>query len=173
VRILAATNKDLSKQIREGLFREDLYHRLNVIQIRVPPLRERTEDILPLANYFLQKFCEEDKQPLLSLDAQAEQFLVDYRWPGNVRELRNAIERAVIRSRGEVLRLDDFPLAMDENDLSIEIGGVDTLSLEQVEKNYILSVLEKNGGNKKLTAEQLGIGYNTLWRKLKQYGRDL
>ncbi len=173
VRILAATNKDLPKQIREGQFREDLFHRLNVIQIRVPPLRERPEDILPLANYFLQKFCEEDKQPMMSLDAQAEQFLVDYRWPGNVRELRNAIERAVIRSRGEVLRLDDFQLALDENTVPSEVSGVDTLTLEQVEKNYILSLLEKNGGNKKLTAEQLGIGYNTLWRKLKHYGKDL
>jgi DNA-binding NtrC family response regulator len=173
VRILAATNKDLPKQIREGRFREDLYHRLNVIQIRVPPLRERKEDILPLANYFLQKFCEEDKQPLMTLDAQAERFLMDYRWPGNVRELSNAIERAVIRSRGEILRLDDFQMPVEDNDFPGELTGVDTLTLDQVEKNYILGLLEKNGGNKKLTAEQLAIGYNTLWRKLKQYGREL
>jgi two-component system response regulator HydG len=172
VRIIAATNKDLGQLMKEGHFREDLFHRLNVITIKIPPLRERREDILPLALHFLKRFCEKEDKPHLSLDAAAEEFLTSYPWPGNVRELENAVERAVIRSRGSYLQVEDFQLAMEEKDLPCVVDGAEKgMTLEEVEKAYILSVLERNGGNKKLTAEQLGIGYNTLWRKLKRYNR--
>jgi len=172
VRIIAATNKDLSQLMKEGRFREDLFHRINVINIKIPPLRERREDVLPLALNFLKKFCDKEDKPHLVLDAAAEEFLAGYPWPGNVRELENAVERAVIRSRGNLLRTEDFQLAMEEKDLPCVVDGTEQgMTLEEVEKAYILSVLEKNNGNKKLTAEQLGIGYNTLWRKLKKYNR--
>jgi DNA-binding NtrC family response regulator len=170
---VAATNKDLQQLMSEGQFREDLFHRINVISIQIPPLRERRDDILPLARHFLKKCCDKEDKPDLQIDPAAESFLSEYRWPGNVRELENAIERAVIRSRGSTLWVEDFQLAMEEKDLPCVVEGTDKgMTLEEVEKAYILSVLDKNGGNKKLTAKQLGIGYNTLWRKLKRYERD-
>jgi transcriptional regulator with PAS, ATPase and Fis domain len=173
VRIVAATNKDLQMLMSDGQFREDLFHRINVISIQIPPLRERRDDILSLARHFLKKFCDKEDKPDLQIDPAAESFLAEYRWPGNVRELENAIERAVIRSRGSTLWLEDFQLAVEEKDLPCVVEGTDKgMTLEEVEKAYILSVLDKNGGNKKLTAKQLGIGYNTLWRKLKRYERD-
>ncbi|RME19556.1 MAG: HAMP domain-containing protein [Deltaproteobacteria bacterium] len=172
VRIIAATNRDLHKLMEQGQFREDLFHRLNVITIHIPPLRERKEDILPIARYFLARFCEKEGKPGLSLGPEAEEFLMRYHWPGNVRELENAVERAVIRCMGDTIIPEDFQLdtealALPEQ-LAAESDGV--LTLEELEKRYILSVLEKNNGNKKETARQLGIGYNTLWRKLKKYG---
>ncbi|NMB77343.1 MAG: sigma 54-interacting transcriptional regulator [Myxococcales bacterium] len=172
VRMIAATNQDLPALIREGRFREDLFHRINVISLRVPPLRERREDILPLCAQFIQQVCEREGKPLLALDAQAEKFLLEYRWPGNVRELENAVERAVIRALGDTLRLDDFQLSVDEKDLPCVVQGLEkNMTLEQVERAYILAVLDKHHGNKKAAAEELGIGYNTLWRKLKSYGK--
>ncbi|MBN2495062.1 MAG: sigma 54-interacting transcriptional regulator [Deltaproteobacteria bacterium] len=174
VRILAATNKDLQARMREGLFREDLYHRLNVIAIHVPPLRERKEDILLLAREFCQKFAAKEDRPLPFFSPEAERFLLEYRWPGNVRELENAIERAVIRSRSRNLRVDDFQLVMDERDLPCVLDGVEkSMTLAEVEKAYIMSVLEKHAGNKKAAAKDLAIGYNTLWRKLKKYQDEL
>ncbi len=170
VRILAATNKDLPQLIKEGLFREDLFHRINVIAIHIPPLRERRLDILPMARFFLARFCKREEKPFLRIDQAAEKFLTEYHWPGNVRELENAVERAVIRARGDVLRLEDFQLTSQEPKLPIVAKGIEQgMTLEEVEKTYILSVLAKNDGNKKLTAQQLAIGYNTLWRKLKKY----
>jgi DNA-binding NtrC family response regulator len=172
VRILAATNQDLHLRMAEGKFREDLFHRINVISIRVPPLRERKEDILPLATFFIQRMCEREKKPWMTLEPAAEAFLKEYRWPGNVRELENAVERAVIRSLGQTLRQDDFQLSIEEKDLPCVVEGTkNAMTLEEVEKAYILSVLEKHGGNKKATAEELAIGYNTLWRKLKTYNK--
>ncbi len=173
VRIVAATNRDLQKLMKEGQFREDLYHRINVISIKLPPLRERRDDILPLASAFLAKYCDKESRPQLVFDPAAEKFLCDYNWPGNVRELENAIERAVIRSRGRTLHAEDFQLVAETGDLPELIEGVeDGMTLQQVEKIYIMKVLDKNGGNKKLTAKELDIGYNTLWRKLKKYGKD-
>jgi len=170
VRVIAATNRDLSALMKEGLFREDLYHRLNVIRIEIPPLRERREDILPLAQAFLRRFCTREGKGLMQFSAEAEKFLLEYPWPGNVRELENAIERAVIRSLDQFIRPEDFQLRPAEEVLPPEAQDK-VLTLEELERAYILKVLEANGGNKKLTAQQLGIGYNTLWRKLKQYGR--
>ncbi|RLB58694.1 MAG: hypothetical protein DRI34_04125 [Deltaproteobacteria bacterium] len=174
VRILAATNRDLQALMKEGQFREDLYHRLNVITIRIPPLRERRQDIMPLAGHFLKRYSDKENKPALRFSAEAEKLLLQYHWPGNVRELENAVERAVIRCLGEVITAEDFQLSCDDGELPAELDGSEgqTLSLEEVERRYILAVLEKNDGNKKETARQLGIGYNTLWRKLKKYGRQ-
>jgi DNA-binding NtrC family response regulator len=170
VRIITATNKDLVRLMKAGQFREDLFHRINVITIKIPPLRERRKDVLPLVMHFLKSFCEKENKPHLVLDTAAEEFLVGYPWPGNVRELENAVERAVIRSRGSYLQVEDFQLAMEGKDLPCVVEGTEkSMTLEEVEKAYTQSVLEKNNGNKKLTAKQLGIGYNTLWRKLKKY----
>ncbi len=172
VRIVAATNKDLFNLMREGMFREDLFHRINVISLKIPPLRERKEDILPLARHFLSVIIKKEGRAPVAIEHQAERYLEEYRWSGNVRELENAMERAVIRSRGHTLRVEDFQLAMeDDTEISLVEQADTGKTLEEVEKAYILSVLEKNLGNKKSTAKQLGIGYNTLWRKLKQYNK--
>jgi DNA-binding NtrC family response regulator len=173
VRLLAATNRDLGQLIRSGKFREDLYHRLNVIQIHIPPLRERRDDILPLARLFVQKFADGEAKPIVGMTAAAERLLAEYSWPGNVRELENAVERAVIRSLSDQLDKEDFQLTARDRALpAVEEGRGRDLTLEEVEKAHILSVLDQNDGNKKLTAEILGIGYNTLWRKLKKYNAE-
>jgi DNA-binding NtrC family response regulator len=172
VRLLAATNKDIQQLMKEGRFREDLFHRLNVMTLRVPPVRERKEDILPLVTHFIRKICERENKPPISVDAKAEQMLVQYSWPGNVREIENSVERAVIRSRGQVLHGDDFQLQEEKKSAVLTPeGATRPMTLEEVEKDHILGVLEKNKGNKKVTAEELAIGYNTLWRKLKQYNK--
>ncbi|MBW2276774.1 MAG: sigma-54-dependent Fis family transcriptional regulator [Deltaproteobacteria bacterium] len=173
VRLLAATNRDLEQLIQQGMFREDLYHRLNVIPIHIPPLREHKADILPLVSLFVRKIADVEGKPIVGMTAEAERFLADYPWPGNVRELENAVERAVIRSRSNQLEKDDFQLVAIDRGLPVIEEAVDReWTLAEVEKAYILSVLERNRGNKKLTAEALGIGYNTLWRKLKKYDSD-
>ncbi len=170
VRIIASTNQDLLRCIKNGSFREDLYHRLNVISIRVPALKDRKDDILPLARFFLAKFADKEDKPITRISPDAEQFLLGYSWPGNVRELENAVERAVIRSRDTELRLDDFQLTEQEQDAPIIKDALSRhMTLAEVERAYILEVLRHNDGNKKATASQLGIGYNTLWRKLKKY----
>ncbi len=172
VRLLAATNRDLAQRMREGAFREDLFHRLNVIQIRVPPLRERREDIPLLARHFIEKYADKEGRQALRLEGEAERFLVEYPWPGNVRELENAVERAVIRAIGDVLRPPDFQLESGES-ASPAAGELDqalaeSLTLDQLEQRYIEKVLTHCGGNKRAAARLLGIGYNTLWRKLKK-----
>jgi transcriptional regulator with GAF, ATPase, and Fis domain len=170
VRIIAATNKDLMQLIKEGMFREDLYHRINVISIAIPPLRERKEDILPLAHLFLKHFADKERKASLSIDPEAGKFLQQYQWTGNVRELENAVERAVIRSRSSVLKIEDFQLVVKEQEpLDVFKDHMRPITLAEMERIFILKVLEKNEGNKKMTAEELGIGYNTLWRKLKLF----
>lgn len=170
VRIIASTNQDLQRCIKEGSFREDLFHRLNVITIRIPALKERKDDILPLARFFLARFTDKEDKHITRISPDAEEFLLNYSWPGNVRELENAVERAIIRSRDTELRLDDFQLTEQEQDAPV-IGQALTqgMTLAELERTYILKVLRQNNGNKKATASQLGIGYNTLWRKLKKY----
>jgi DNA-binding NtrC family response regulator len=170
VRILAATNKNLQEEVDQGGFREDLFYRLNVISIRVPPLRERPDDILPLGEYFLQKYGRKMGLPSLHIDPSAAHLLLQYRWPGNVRELENVIQRAVALANGDTLRPEDLPEPVrgdrDVEPFPMEAGS----TLESVEKRYILHVLEQQGGNRGRSAEVLGIGRNTLWRKLKAYG---
>jgi two-component system response regulator HydG len=173
VRLLAATNRDLESMILQGEFREDLYHRLNVIPIHIPPLRDHKDDILPLARLFVRKFADVEGKPIAGMTAEAERLLTEYPWPGNVRELENAVERAVIRSRSNQLDKDDFQLVAVDRGLPVIQEAADhDWTLAEVEKAYILSVLERHQGNKKLTAEILGIGYNTLWRKLKKYDAE-
>ena len=170
VRILAATNKDLKKEIELGNFRDDLYYRLNVVNIHVPPLRERKEDIPVLAAAFLKEFSEENGRDLAGMDPKTRNALYNYPWPGNVRELRNCIESAVVMSKGNVITLEDLPPTItsesEGNYIKIGIGT----SLAEAEKTIIRSTLHSNSGNKSRTAEILGIGRKTLHRKIAEYG---
>jgi len=167
VRIIAATNRNLNIAIKNGSFREDLFYRLNVISIELPPLRERKEDIKPLANYFLGKYGRKSSKNIKTLDPAAEEVLLDYDWPGNIRELENVIERAVILCETDVITKED--IAITGNTLSDrKIHGVP--QLQEIEKNYILSVLEKTGGNQTNASKLLGLDRKTLYLKLKKYG---
>lgn len=166
IRLICATNKDLSSLVTRGLFREDLLYRINTIQIEVPPLRERGEDILALADFFLKKYAWKYDKLSLKFNHQAQEKLLKYSWPGNIRELEHSIEKAVILSENNVLKADDFFLK--------PLGGTkadgDTLKLEEMEKRFILRALEKNPGNVSAAADQLGITRQTLYNKLKKFG---
>jgi DNA-binding NtrC family response regulator len=169
VRLLAATNRDLVSEIRAARFREDLYYRLRVVEIRVPALRERREDILPLARTFLAGAVQRTGRKVSGFTPAAAQLLLTYRWPGNVRELENAVERAVVLARRSRVDADDLPaeigLAVPE---PVAVGEV--RKLEQVERDYIASVLRAVGGNRAQAAAKLGIGTATLYRRLKSVG---
>ncbi len=171
VRIVAATNRDLAHAVAAGTFRQDLYYRLKVVELHVPALRERREDILPLARALLASASLRMKRSLAGLAPRAAEQLIRYEWPGNVRELENAMERAAALARGSRVELDDLP---DEVRQAVPlpmpiVGGI--RRLEDVEKDYILAALDLNGGNQTRTAEQLHIGSATLYRKLKSYGK--
>jgi NtrC-family two-component system response regulator AlgB len=166
-RILAATNQELEQLVSEKRFREDLYYRLNVIELKVPPLRERPGEIVPLAENFLEQFAALHRKPVMRLDEQARTVLLSYRWPGNIRELRNVIERAVILSRGQDLTMSDLP------DKILDHEGVAEKSstLEELERRHIKAVLEQ-AVTLEEAAEMLGINVATLWRKRRRYGID-
>mgnify|MGYP000995738842 CR=1 FL=1 len=171
VRIVAATHQDLKALVEAGRFRSDLYYRLNVVTLKVPPLREHKADIPLLAHHFLARFAERHAKPVKGLDAEMMAALKAYDYPGNVRELENIIERAVTLSVGEVLGARDLPdevLAVGDQPPALTEGGLNTL--EEREREYILWVLQKMGGNKSQAAEILGIDRVSLWRKLKRYG---
>jgi two-component system, NtrC family, response regulator HydG len=170
VRMLAATNRNLAREVQAGRFREDLYDRLRVIELRVPPLRERREDVLPLARLFVARASERLGRRIAGVTPRAAQQLLRYDWPGNVRELENAIERAVVLADGARVDADDLPeeVAVALPDPSAP-GRV--RSLEEMERDYILAVLKSAGDNKTKAAAQLRIGTATLFRKLKQYSR--
>ena len=169
VRVLAATNRDLGQLMQQGKVREDLFYRLNVIPVALPPLRERREDILPLAEYFLGYFGEKQGR-LLRLTAAAEERLLRYPWPGNVRELENAMERTTILARHDPVGPDELPPHIAAG---TPLGAAPILPQEQtlaeVERSHILQTLERYGWNHSRTAEALGIGRTSLWRKLKEY----
>ena len=173
VRIMAATNSDLQASIHSGKFRTDLYYRLNVISIQIPPLRERPEDIPLLAEHFLRKIGVEMNRSIRGFTPAAMQVLMHYPWPGNVRELENAIERATaMMAEGEWINPQDLPedlIRQRAASAVMELGSDRVLPLRDMERRYILSILKKNEGNKLKTAKELEIGSNTLWRKLKQY----
>jgi two-component system response regulator FlrC len=168
VRIVAATNSDLTEAMREGRFREDLYHRLAVFPIRIPPLRERLADIIPLADELLGRIARQLGRPTLVLDEAARARLASYAWPGNVRELGNVLERAAILAEGSVLGAE-FILTGPPASASQGTAGAAVEKLEDMEKDAIRRMLALTGGNRKQTAARLGIGLRTLYDKLKVY----
>jgi DNA-binding NtrC family response regulator len=176
VRILSATNRDLEVAVEENRFREDLYFRINVIQLDVPPLRARGTDVLLLARRFVEVFAGRSGKQVVGISDRAAERLLAYSWPGNVRELRNVIERAVALTRHEQLVVEDLPEKVREYRASqVYIGGEDPTELaplEAVEQRYIVHVLKAVGGNKSTAARILGLDRKTLYRKLKQYELD-
>jgi two-component system, NtrC family, response regulator HydG len=168
-RVIAATNRDLVKEIRAARFREDLYYRLRVIEIEIPPLRERREDILPLARAFVEDAAARTGRKVKGVTPAAADQLLRYPWPGNVRELENAIERAVVLTRRGRLDVEDLP---PEVGLAVPDASVatDVRPLADVERDYIKSALRAVGGNRSQAARKLGIGEATLYRKIKQFG---
>src|SRR5438874_6042323 len=169
-RIIAATNRDLQKALEEGLLREDLYYRLNVILLRVPALRERMDDVQMLAMHFLRKYAAREHSSMSSIAEEALNVLLSYSWPGNVRELENAIERAVVLGKGDQLRAQDLPP-------QVHRGGDDErplipahLTLEEIEKLAIAQALRLTGGNKSEAAERLGIHRTSIYDKMRRYG---
>jgi DNA-binding NtrC family response regulator len=168
VRLLAATNRDLPAEIQAARFRQDLYYRLRVVELRAPPLRERRDDILALARTFLNVAAKRMQRKITGITPAAANQLVRYGWPGNVRELENALERAVALARGSRIDVDDLPEEVRLAIPSTYVPGK-VRSLDDVERDYILAVVRANQGNKALAAKQLKIGIATLYRKLKQY----
>jgi DNA-binding NtrC family response regulator len=166
VRLISATNKDMKHEVSKGNFREDLYYRLNVVNIELPPLRDRKEDIPLLAEHFLTKFAEENKKDIKDLSPDAINDLLKYDWPGNVRELENVIERAVILSEEGSLNTKD--LLLEEN--GALVGEKSLTSITELEKKHIVNVLEECGGNCTKSARILGISRMTLYNKIRSYG---
>jgi two-component system response regulator HydG len=177
VRVIAATNKNLKDQINEGAFREDLYYRLNVVELEVPPLVERKEDIPLLTQHFLELFAAKNRKEIKGFTPRAMDNLIHYDWPGNVRELMNAVERGVVLSRSSYLDVPDFPFMKDsmlQNDQDsttpAKLSMQGDVPLEKIEKTAILKTLEAANGNKSEAARRLGITRKTLHKKLKAYG---
>jgi two-component system response regulator HydG len=173
VRVIAATNKDLIQEIETGRFREDLYYRLNVINLSVPSLRDRKEDIPILAQHFLTVFADKNQKKIKGLTPQAMDRLLKYQWPGNVRELMNAVERAIVLSRSEYLDEEELALLGEpsrENAVPTGHEVLANLPLDEVEKATIIKMLESTSGNKSEAARRLGITRKTLHKKLKKYG---
>ena len=169
-RVIAATNRDLAHGVAENIFRQDLYYRLKVVELHVPPLRDRRDDILPLARLLLAHTATRMDRKITGLAPSAADQLLRYEWPGNVRELENAMERAVALARGSRVQIADLPEEIRQAFPKPVVNGGTVQQLSEVEKDYILAVLELNDGNQTRTAKQLGIGAATLYRKLKKYG---
>jgi transcriptional regulator with PAS, ATPase and Fis domain len=163
VRLISATNQDLKKKVAENHFREDLFYRLNVINIELAPLRERKEDLKPLAEYFLKKYAAKCRRDKVVLSKAALSIFLRYDWPGNVRELENVIERAVVLCRGEVIEPQDVPLHTAAS------RSADAESLKDIEKDHIEFILKKADWNLTEAAQRLGIHRNTLRLKIKEY----
>ena len=170
VRIVAATNRDLKKEIQEGRFREDLYYRLNVVNIEVPPLRDRSDDIPLLAMSFLREFSDENGKRIEGFDNKARQAIYSYSWPGNVRELRNCVESAVVMASGPLVGIEDLPPGLRSSGEGRAINVPSGISLAEAERIIIRETLAAFGGNKSRTAETLGIGRKTLYQKIEEYG---
>jgi len=166
VRVISATNRDIKQAVGKGQFREDLYYRLNVVNIELPPLRERKEDIPLLAQHFLKKFAVENNKEVTGFSPEATDFLLKYDWPGNVREMENAIERAIILAQNPVIEVADLP----QPELVAAGSTPPEKNLKQVEKDHILNVLTETGGNYTEAARILGISRMTLYNKAKAYG---
>jgi len=176
VRIVAATNRDLQDDVSSGRFREDLYYRLNVVTLKIPPLRERVDDIPILAQHFLNKYSEKNRKQVKGFTPLSMDMFLKYKWPGNVRELENAVERAVILLPGDYISEKELPLSItdvySEGNLVVafQSNTASTQSLEEIEKKAILAALEASGGNKSETARKLGINRRTLYKKLEKFG---
>jgi len=168
VRIIAATNRDLKKAVEEGKFRDDLYYRLNVISIQIPPLRERKEDIPLLVHRFIEKFNIELGKRVEKISEEALKTLMKYDWPGNVRELENVIERAMVITKGTLIKPEDIQISAEPSK-EIRVEGEDR-SLRAVERAHIQRVLEENDWNIQRSAQILGIDRVTLYKKIKKYG---
>jgi len=173
VRIIAATNKELEQKIKDGTFREDLYYRLNVVSIKIPPLRERKEDIVPMIENFIEKYCKENNKEKLEISKEAADVLMKYNYPGNVRELENIIERAVVLTRGKVITLNDLPMHIkgfkEEKTLATLGKGTLTEQVEAIEKQLIFDALQESGGNQTKAGKLLGLTERNLRYKLKKY----
>ena len=169
VRIIAATNRNLKKEVEEGRFREDLYYRLNVVQITVPPLRERKEDILLMMSSFIQNFSEENEKNIKEITKKAKTALYNYNWPGNVRELKNVLEAAVVLSKDGIIDINDLPPYLKNED---ELGNFLKIkmpaTMDEIEKEAIISTLALANGNKSKTAEMLNMNRKTLYAKLNE-----
>jgi len=161
-RIICATNRDLKEMVDKGEFREDLYYRLNVFDINIPPLRERTDDIEPLAHYFIEKYAQQMNRPTSKIGRGAMNALNQYTFPGNVRELENMIERAIVVGEGDTIRAKNLPLRIDSTAPGVE-------SIQDLEKIHILKILEKYHWNVSRTARALEIDRVTLYNKMKKY----
>jgi len=170
IRLVAATNRNLEGNVSEGTFREELYYRIKVVTIEIPPLRERTEDIPLLVDHFIGTFNDDHGKSVRGVSQPALQRMVQYAWPGNVRELRNMVESLVVMAREPIITVDDLPPAIlelrDEPLVNLKVGA----TIKDAEKQLILATLRMNNGNKARSARHLGIGKKTLYRKLKEYG---
>jgi transcriptional regulator with GAF, ATPase, and Fis domain len=173
VRIITATNRDLEKMVREGLFRDDLYYRLNVFQLVLPPLRERLEDLPVLADFFLKKYGKKNRRESISLAPEALQTFRRYPWPGNIRELENVIERGVIVCQGNVLTREDLPAALQLQGEWLAAGGESEPGLPELERQLISRTLERVAGQRRQAAEILGISLDELNLKIRSYGLEV
>jgi transcriptional regulator with PAS, ATPase and Fis domain len=162
-RVICATNRDLKKMVDNGTFREDLYYRLNVVTIHIPPLRERADDIPLLVDYFIKKYCTSMSRDMISIEAAALKRLMEFEFPGNVRELDNMIERAIVIGNGKVIHQKDLPL-----DKEIAESGIE--SLDDHEKKHILQILNKYSWNISRAAQALKVDRVTLYNKIKKFG---
>jgi len=171
-RIIAATNRKTDEAIRDGKLREDLFYRISAISVHLPPLRERRDDIMPLANAFLKRFAAQANRTLRGFTTQAVERLTSFEWPGNVRQLQNEIQRAVLLSEGPEVNVTDLSIS-DIKFVPTEGHDTSFTLLEGVERNAIIQMLKETGGNKLETAKRLGIGRQTLYNKIKAYGIDV
>ncbi len=169
VRLVSATSKDLKKHIEAGQFREDLYYRLGVVNIDLPPLRGRKEDIPVLADFFLKKFNKDNQKRVAGFSSEANEFLLKYEWPGNIRELENAIERAVILAKGDSIEVADLA----QQSLYLPHKAPLGKTMREIEKNHIVNILIEAGGNCSEAARLLGISRMTLYNKIKAYGLNI
>jgi transcriptional regulator with PAS, ATPase and Fis domain len=170
VRLVAATNKNVELMVEEGSFRKELYYRLNVIPIFVPPLRERKADIIPLAEHFLKLYSSKMNKEVLKISPDAKQAMMRYDWQGNVRELENAIERAVVLTKHDTILLEDLPFGSQFTQPDILTkASQERWNLKRLEKEYIQNILNECSGNRSKAAARLGIARNTLWRKIDAY----
>ena len=172
-RLITATNKDLEREIKSGRFRADLFYRINVINIKLPPLRERIEDLLPLISYFMEKFGKKFNKDIKSITPSASRILKNYRWPGNIRELENVLEHAFVVCQTNAIDTEHLPerlwSVLDDNYDNVE-PFTGEKKIRTAEKSFIIDTLRRNKGNRKKTAEALGIDRTTLWRKMKKLG---